>query len=205
MFSAILKILSLASPDQQEKMHYSSDYKEVIRCTKRFDGSIFVDLLMSILIRNKKVHRTIVFYAFNAMISMIGAVDAGHIIRASFWSSLLISAYSLIFLKIFIFKMIGKSDKEIAGEDEEKSDDEDFKPITETELEALKQRKTNEIGGQKKDSGGEGESSEEEDSDSDSEEEEEMEVNPKLARDVRKALGKAAFLDEHDDEEDMVV
>ncbi|KAI1720997.1 DNA polymerase phi domain-containing protein [Ditylenchus destructor] len=177
-FAAIMKILSLVCPERSDKQQYIVDSKEARRCAKEFDGSIFVDLLMSVLIRKNRVHRAIVFYVFNAMISRIGAIEAGHIIRT-----------------------IGKSDKQIAGDDEEEESDDDFEPITEAELEDLKRKQEMDVKeDDDEDIDDDIDSVSSDDSDEDSEKDDEVDV--KLTKDVQKALGDASFLDEHDENED---
>ncbi|KAI1719175.1 DNA polymerase phi domain-containing protein [Ditylenchus destructor] len=180
-FAAIMKILSIVCPERSDKQQYIVDAKEARRCAKEFDGSIFVDLLMSVLIRKNKVHKAIVFYAFNAMISKIGAMEAGHIIRT-----------------------IGKSDKQIAGDedDEEEESDDDFEPITEAELEDLKRKQEMDIKEEDDDEDIDDDIDLISSDDSDEESEKDDEVDVKLTKDVQKALGDASFLDEHDENED---
>uniref|UniRef100_A0A915DEC8 Uncharacterized protein n=1 Tax=Ditylenchus dipsaci TaxID=166011 RepID=A0A915DEC8_9BILA len=185
--SFILRILSAACPEREEKDQYLADAKEASHCSRKFDSGIFVDLLLSVLIRKNRAHKAIVYYAFSAFALKLSCENVRLVVET-----------------------IAKTDNQLSGEDEE-GDDDEFQPITQEELDDLKNSK--QVKGSSEetvvkegsDEDTESDESDEETDDTDEEDDTEQKVNPKLVHDVKKALGKSAFLDgnENDDDEEM--
>ena len=108
---------------------------------------VFVDLLLSILSREQKFHRTPTSFAFVHAIPTLESKDLSHIVEVS-------TLYRFVLRTLLVFQTAMMSEAELAGNGDEDMEDEEGMPFDESDI---PNRNEND----------------EEDSDSDSDEEEE--------------------------------